>query len=84
MEVRIGMITHYFNRIGVAVLDLTDELKVGDKITICGHTTEFTQPVESLEINHQKVQSAGPGDDVAMKVWDYVRTGDEIFVIREE
>lgn len=83
MEVRIGKITHYFNRIGVAVLDLNDEIKVGDRITIVGHTTEFSQPVESLEIDHQKVQSAGAGDDVALKVWEYVRDGDEVFKILE-
>lgn len=83
MEVRIGKITHYFNRIGVAVLDLNDDIRVGDRINIVGHTTEFSQPVESLEIDHEKVQSAGPGDDVALKVWDYVRDGDEVFRISE-
>jgi hypothetical protein len=83
MQVRIGKITHYFNHIGVAVLDLNDEIQVGDRITIVGHTTEFSQPVESLEIDHQQVQSAGPGDDVALKVWDYVRDGDEVFKVSE-
>jgi translation elongation factor EF-1alpha len=81
MEVRIGEITHYYNRIGVAVLKLGDRIQVGDMINIVGYTTEFTQRVESLEINHQKVESAGPGDDVALKVWDYVRDGDEVFKI---
>ncbi len=84
MEVLVGKITHYFNRIGVAVLDLIDGIQIGDTISIVGHTTEFTQRVESLEINHQKVESAGPGDDVALKVWDYVRRGDEVFKIVEE
>ena len=81
MEVRIGEITHYYNRIGVAVLKLSDGIQLGDMINIVGYTTEFTQRVESLEINHQKVESAGPGDDVALKVWDYVRDGDEVFKI---
>jgi len=81
MEVRIGTITHYFNRIGVAVLQLSDAIRVGDTVNIVGHCTEFTQKVESLEINHQKVSSAGPGDDVALKVWDYVRNGDEVFKV---
>jgi translation elongation factor EF-1alpha len=83
MEVRLGEITHYYNRIGVAVLKLSDTIRVGDMINIVGYTTEFTQRVESLEINHQKVESAGPGDDVALKVWDYVRDGDEVFKIVE-
>lgn len=81
MEVRIGTITHYFNRIGVAVLQLSDAIQVGDTISIVGHCTEFTQKVESLEIDHQKVSSAGPGDDVALKAWDYVRKGDEVFKV---
>jgi putative protease len=81
VEVRIGTITHYFNRIGVAVLQLSDTIRVGDTVNIVGHCTEFTQKVESLEINHQKVASAGPGDDVALKVWDYVRKGDEVFKV---
>jgi putative protease len=83
MEVRIGTVTHYFNRIGVAVLQLSDAIQVGDTVNIVGHCTGFTQKVESLEINHQKVGSAGPGDDVALKVWDYVRKGDEVFKVVE-
>lgn len=48
MEMRIGRVTHYYNRIGVAVLELSDELKVGDVVHIFGHTTGFSRQVESL------------------------------------
>jgi len=81
MEVLIGKITHFYSHINVAVLELTGQLKVGDAVRIVGHTTEFTQTVESLEIEHQKVQSAGPGE-VALKVWEYVRRGDEVFKLQ--
>ena len=84
METRIGRITHYYNRIGVAVLELSDELKVGDVVHIRGHTTDFTQPVESMEIDHQKVDSVGPGSDVALKVVQRVRRGDAVFKVTGE
>lgn len=79
MEIRIGRVTHYYNRIGVAVLELTEDLNVGDRIHILGHTTDFTQRVDSLEIEHQQVQSASRGMDVALKVNEPVRKGDEIY-----
>lgn len=84
MEVRIGRVTHYYNRIGVAVLELSGELKVGDEIHILGQTTDFTQYVRSLETEHQKVESAAAGADVAMKVAGRVRDGDEIFLVSGE
>jgi putative protease len=83
MEVKIGKVTHYYNRIEVAVLALTGELKVGDKIHIQGHTTDFEQLVSSMEIEHQKVEAAGPGDDVALKVADRVRKGDTVYRVED-
>jgi putative protease len=79
MEKEIGRITHYFNRLGVAVLELTEGLKVGDVVHILGHTTDFTQPVWSLEIEHRKIQAVGPGADVALEVSDRVRRGDRVY-----
>jgi putative protease len=81
MEVRIGRVTHYFNRIGVAVVDLDPqgELSMGDRIHILGNTTNFEQTVSSMEIDHQIVESVQAGDDVALKVDSRVRAGDEIF-----
>jgi translation elongation factor EF-1alpha len=83
MEKHIGRVTHYFERISVAVLDLSGGLKVGDLVHIQGHTTDFTQPVKSMEIEHQKVQSVGPGADVALKVIQHVREGDLVYVVEE-
>jgi membrane protein YqaA with SNARE-associated domain len=61
MDKRIGKVTHYYNRIGVAVLLLSGELKVGDTIQIAGHSMELTQKVDSLEIEHQKQQAVKAG-----------------------
>ncbi len=79
MDIRVGKVTNYFGHICVAVLELTEELKVGDSIHILGRITEFDQPVSSLEIEHQKVQSAGPGSQVALKVIEPVRKGDVVY-----
>ena len=84
MEKRIGKVTHYYNRIGVAVIALTDELQVGDTIRILGHTTDFTQTVSSMEIEHKKVDSVGAGSEVAIKVKDDVRRGDGVFKVVED
>ena len=81
MEKKIGKVTHYYDRIGVAVLELQDALKLGDTIHIVGRRTEIVQQVSSLEIEHRKVQAVGAGADVALKVYEEVREGDEIYRI---
>jgi putative protease len=82
MEERaIGKVTHFFGRISVAVLELTEPLKVGDTIHIKGHTTDLTQQVESMQIEHQAVEEAVPGDKVAIKVKDHVREHDVIYKV---
>ena len=84
METRIGQISHYYDRIRVMVLSLTDKLNVGDKVHILGHTTDFVQEVTSMEIEHKKVSSVSPGDEVALKVKEPVMEGDVIYKIFEE
>ncbi|MBM3294341.1 MAG: hypothetical protein FJY82_07420 [Candidatus Aminicenantes bacterium] len=77
----IGKVTHYFDRIGVAVLNLTDTIKVGDTIRFRGHSTDFTQEVSSLQIEHQNVAEARPGQDVALKVDQKVHPHDAVFKV---
>ena len=83
MESKIGQITHFYNRISVAVLDLTDNLELGDKVRILGHTTDFIQNITSMEIDHKKVTAVGPGDEVALKVIEPVRKGDTIYKVNQ-
>lgn len=62
-EQKIGVVTHYWDRIGVAGVRITDgELALGDTIHIKGHTSDFTQPVESMQVEHQLVEVARPSD----------------------
>jgi len=75
----IGKVTHYFGNIGVAVLELTDTLKVGDTIRIVGGTTDFTQTVDSMEIEHKKVEEAKKGDSIGLKVSKKVSEGYKVY-----
>jgi len=75
----IGKVTHYFGNVGVAVLELTNTLKAGDTIRIVGGETDFTQTVESMEIEHQKVEVAKAGDSVGLKVEQKVREGYKVY-----
>jgi translation elongation factor EF-1alpha len=81
MEVEIGRVTHFYSHICVAVLRLNENLKLGDKIHILGHTTDFTQRVNSIEIEHHPVVWVKPGDDVAIKVTEPVREHDVVYRI---
>ena len=77
--VRIGQVTHYFDRLKVAVLALTDVIRVDDYVHIVGHKTDFHQKVTSLQINHQSVHEAQPGQDVALMVSRRVRPHDVVY-----
>ena len=66
-EVKIGTVTHYFGHLGVAAVAITEgELKVGDSIHILGHTSDFTQRVDSIQLEHESIQCAGPGQNVGI------------------
>jgi len=84
MEVEIGRITHYYNHLNVAVLRLTDSLKLGDKIHILGHVTDLTERVTSMQVNHHVVMWVKPGEDVAVTVAEPVREHDMVYRVVEE
>lgn len=78
---RIGVVTHYFSHLTVAVLKLDPgvTLRVGDRIHIKGHTTDFGQRVDSLQVEHQPVMEVGPADDFGLKVIDHAREHDTVY-----
>jgi len=72
----IGKVKHFYSKISVAVLEPSDVLKAGDTIRIVGNDgTNFTQPVESMEIEHQKIKEAKPGDLIGLKVTQRAHKG---------
>jgi len=84
MEVEIGRVTHYYNHLNVAVLRLTDSLKLGDKIHILGHVTDLVERVVSMQVNHHVVVWVKPGNDVAVTVNEPVREHDVVYRVVEE
>ena len=84
MEVEIGRVTHYYNHLSVAVLSLYDSLKLGDRIHILGHITDFSQRVGSMEVEHHTVVWVRPGEEVAVKVAEPARVHDSVYRVDEE
>jgi len=82
-EKAVGTVTHYYNHIGVAIVQINNgRLKTGDSIHIQGHTTDFTQPVESMELEHQHIDEAATGQVVGLRVKDEARVHDIVYVIK--
>lgn len=78
-EVQVGKVTHYYNKIGVAIVALIAPIKVGDIIKISGHDKEFTQKVTSIQIEHQQIQEAKKGDQIGLKVDQPVKEKDLVY-----
>lgn len=81
--VRIGVVTHFYGEPMVAVVKLeSGTLRVGDRIHIRGHTSDFGQQVESLQVEHAAVEEVGPGDDFGMKVVAHTREHDIVYKLK--
>ena len=79
-EMKVGKVTHYFPKIGVAVIEIIEGcIKVGDEIRIKGHTTDFMQKVNSMQSKHENVEMAEPGVSVGIKVSEPVRANDLVY-----
>jgi putative protease len=84
MEEEIGFVEHFFTHVGVAAISITNgKIKVGDTIHIKGATTDFQQTIDSMEIDRQKIEEAGVGSSVGIKVQNRVRENDSVYVIRD-
>ena len=75
----VGVITHYFGKIQVAVVKATDTIKTGDVLVISGHGNEFEQRVDSLQIEHEKVQQITKGQEAGMKVAMPTKEGAKVY-----
>lgn len=83
-EQEIGKVVRYFSKIGVAAIKITaGELKIGDTIKIKGHSTDFEQVVESMQVEHEFVEKVETGKDVGIKVKEKVRDNDSVFLVKQ-
>ena len=83
-EKEIGKITHYFGNINVAAIEVTEStLSVGDTIHIKGHTSDFTQKVDSMQLDGASVQQATVGQSVGIKVSEHAREHDTVYLVTD-
>ncbi len=78
-EKLIGKVTHYYSKIGVAIVELSDSISVGDVLHFKAGTTDFEEKLSSIEVDHENVSSAKKGDVVGVKVSEKVREGGEVY-----
>lgn len=82
MEEKIGKITHYFSKIGVGVLEITEgSVKAGDTIHLIGHGADFTQVIDSLQVDHQPVPEVKVGESAGLKIAQPVKEGVEVYKV---
>jgi putative protease len=79
---KVGMITHFYTKPSVAVVELSATLRKGDKIVIRGSTTNIEQTVDSIEIEHKQIPSADAGTSIGMKVSGRVRENDIVYRVK--
>ena len=81
-EERVGIVTHYYSHLSVAIIQIdTDVLRIGDMVHIKGHTSDFRQGVESMEINHVHVDEARPGQSFGLRVKEHAREHDVVYKV---
>jgi putative protease len=82
VEVELGRVTHYFSKIGVAAIEITqDRLTVGDTIHVKGHTSDFTQTIDSMQVDGKSVTEATAGQSIGIKAADHARVHDHVFKV---
>ncbi len=79
----VGKVTHYYGKIGVAIVELSGSLRVGDKIKIESNRTEFEQTVDSMEVEHKPVEVANRGEVIGLKVREKVGEGAKVYKLEE-
>jgi translation initiation factor IF-2 len=82
-EIEVGKVTHYFGKIGVAGVKLSDRLSVGDQVHVIGHTTDLTQDIKSIQIDKTQVQTADPGAEIGIEVPEHVREHDTVYRVTD-
>lgn len=79
MEKLIGVITHYYPKIKVGVIELSDNLNVGDKIRVKGEKTDFEQIVDSIQVEHQNIENARKGEVIGIELKEAAKESDKVY-----
>ena len=78
---QVGRVTNYYDKISVAVINLSSKLKVGETVKFSHHDEEFTQTVSSMQKDHQVIEKAGKGEEIAVKTDRKVKSGDKVYLV---
>lgn len=76
---KVGVITHYYDKLGVGIIKLEEDIKVGDKLKFQGHTTDFGQEVSQMQFDHKDIEMGKKGQEVGIKLTEKVRPGDSVY-----
>ena len=80
-EQEVGVVTHYFSHLNVASIMLSKPLRVGDTVHVVGHTSDFTEKVKSMQLEHDSVMEGLPGQEIAIKVSEHAREHDKVYLV---
>ena len=80
-KTKVGVVTHYYTHLMVGIVKFKKDVKLGDRVLFLGHTTNFEQELDDIELDHKKVDEVKKGDEVGVKVDEKVREGDEVFLV---
>lgn len=80
-DVKVGKISHFYDKISVAVVEVLAPIKVGDKIKITGHDNDFEMTIGSMQVEHEQLKQAKKGQAIGLKVEQPVKPGDEVFKV---
>ncbi len=85
MDLKIGRVTHYYDKIAVAVVEIINQpLRVGDRVKFSGHDKEFNQTIASIQIEHAEVHQLPAGETGAVAVDHPVKEGDVLYLLTHE
>ncbi len=76
---KVGTITHFYDKLGVGIIMLDEDIKIGDKLKFKGHKTDFEQEVGQMQFDHKDIEEGKKGQEVGVKVTDKVRDGDPVY-----
>lgn len=83
-EKEIGKVIHYYTNLKVAIIKLKDSLSKGEEIHIQGHTSDFKQKIDSMQIEHKQIEKAKKGQTIGLKVKEHAREGDTVYKVVEK
>ncbi|MBI2621154.1 MAG: translation elongation factor-like protein [Candidatus Levybacteria bacterium] len=78
---KVGVITHFYDKIGVGIVKLDSDIKLGDKLKFQGNTTDFEQQVGQMQFEHKDIEEGKAGQEVGIKLEGKARDGDAVYLV---